>query len=86
MFAVKFIYSEKATKICRNLLNVFDVTCSKYNFFWRFRQILVAFSEYMNYDYLLQDTKVKAGKTNHEIAKSNWQVIFFGKKNRSIGA
>ena len=31
---LKFIYSEKATKIWRNKI-------------WRFRQILVAFSEYM---------------------------------------
>ena len=40
---VKFIYSEKATKILRNL-HLFLTGSST-----RFRKIFVAFSEYMNF-------------------------------------
>ena len=46
---VKFIYSEKATQILRNLHLFFGLALVPVKKRWRFRKNLVAFSEYMNF-------------------------------------
>ena len=44
--SVKFMYSEKATKFDELVMTLIS------NFRWIFRQIFVAFSEYMNFNLL----------------------------------
>ena len=71
--SLKFIYCEKATKIWQNL-QTFSVQITSNNV-WRYRQILVALSEYMNFNILFHKIMYQLIKKKPSLWKQARQQV-----------